>query len=367
MIRLGIVGTGGMAEYQAKKFSELPGCMLTACKDHKADHAAAFCGRFGIANRFHSIEEMLNSGLCDALSCAVIDSRHRAICDAALSRSMPLLCEKPLARSVADCAALAAAAAAAGSPAMVNFSKRNAPALWALAAAAGSGRLGEIAGVEASYRQGWAATKAWGDWRAVPRWKWRLSPASSTAGILGDLGTHLADALLLLFGSILSDGKAEVLSLSEAMESGRLDEPPLEEDFMDQGLTVPVEFSVSARLPSGAPVRIESSWIDPTAVDDFRIRLRGSKADAVMDLRRSRDSVELIPSSGEPQILRGPAVESTYAQFIRLAEEHRSGGGAAGGAPDAAGFKGGLPVPSFAHALKVQETLDALLPGLLPL
>lgn len=368
MIRLGIVGTGGMAEYQVRKFSELPGCALVACKDHKEDHAADFCDRFSIPHHFWSIDDLMNSGLCDALSCAVLDSRHRAICEAALSRSMPLLCEKPLARSVADCAALAAAADAAGSPAMLNYSKRNAPALWALAelTGSGSGVLGEILAVEASYRQGWVATKAWGDWRTVPRWKWRLNPAASTAGILGDLGTHLVDALLLLFGSLHPGAETELLSLSEAIESGRIAEPPLEPEFLDQGRTVPVEFSVSACLPSGAPVRVQASWIDTSAVDDFRIRLHGSRADAVLDLRRSRDSIELIPISGDPQMLRGPTVESTYAQFIRLSEAFYSRGETGGGMPNTINRQGEQPVPSFARSLKIHETLDALLPGVLP-
>jgi len=48
MVKLGIIGTGGMAEYQAKRFSENDTCQLWACKDQHAEHARQFAERFHI-------------------------------------------------------------------------------------------------------------------------------------------------------------------------------------------------------------------------------------------------------------------------------------------------------------------------------
>jgi hypothetical protein len=170
-----------MAEYQAKKFSVLEGCTLSACKDHKADHAEEFARRFRIPARYSSLDALLDADVCDALTCAVIDSRHRVLSEPVLRRGLPLLSEKPLGRTVADCAALAALAADAGVPNLVNFSKRNAPALAATKVCLQDGIAGRILSVEAEYLQGWVATGAWGDWMTVPRWKWRLTPELSTA------------------------------------------------------------------------------------------------------------------------------------------------------------------------------------------
>ncbi len=62
MTRLAIVGTGGMAEYQAKKFTENGRCAITACADRKADHAMAFAHRFDIPYHCDAIQTLLDHG-----------------------------------------------------------------------------------------------------------------------------------------------------------------------------------------------------------------------------------------------------------------------------------------------------------------
>jgi predicted dehydrogenase len=142
MVRIALAGTGGMADYQAKKFSRINNCILTVCKDHKPEQGSEFAAKHGMARCFDDIETLLDSGLCDALSCAVLDGRNRGICEPAILRGFPVLCEKPLARSLADCKAMASSAASSGIPNMVNFSKHNAPALSLLREIVKKGILG---------------------------------------------------------------------------------------------------------------------------------------------------------------------------------------------------------------------------------
>jgi len=358
MVRLGIAGTGGMAEYQAKKFSSLAGCSLAACKDHKLEHAQAFAQRFAIPLAFDSIDDLLDSDSCDALSCAVLDSRHRDIAGAALARGFPVLCEKPLARTLADARYMAQLAAEHGVPNMVNFSKRNAPALHALRDALDSGRLGTLTSVSAEYRQGWVVNLAWGDWRTVPRWRWRLLPNESTGGVLGDLGSHLADALLFLFGDLRAIRPTSALSLEDALASGRLGTIPVPDEFRGHPFPVLVEFSAEAETPAGCPVRLSATWIDSDATDEFSIVVRGSRATAVLDLRRSRDGVYLTDQgSPEATYTPGPRILSTYEQFIALCAAYRGG----------LGLTRSADIPDFAHAARVQQLLESLAPGGLPL
>ncbi len=357
MVRLGIAGTGGMAEYQAKKFALLPDCVLSACKDHKLDHARAFAQRFAIPLAFDSIADLLDSGSCDALYCAVLDSRHRDIAGAALARGFPVLCEKPLARTLADSRYLAELAEKTGLPTMVNFSKRNAPALHALRAILDAGRLGTLLSVTAEYRQGWVTNLAWGDWRIIPRWRWRLLPGESTGGVLGDLGSHLADALLFLFGGLRAPRPSSALSLDDALATRRLGAIAVPDEFRGHARPVLVAFSAEAETPAGCPVRLSATWIDSAAADEFALTLRGSRATAVLDLRRSRDGVYITgPAGRTTSSAPGPAVLSTYAQFVSRCAAYRSGDGA----PPPAG------IPDFAHAAGVQGLLAALAPGGLP-
>ena len=391
MTRLAIVGTGGMADYQAKKFTEKGRCAITACADRKTDHASAFARRFDIPYHCDAIRTLLDHGGFDAATCSVIDSQHARICEAILGRGLPVFCEKPLARSLAECETLARMAARTAVPAMVNFSKRNAPALHALKAVLNAGELGAIESVDASYLQDWALSSRWGDWRSVPRWKWRLLPAESTSGVAGDLGSHLVDALLFLFGGLSVEKPGEGLSLSEAMAAGFLPAEALPAEFMDNVAAPPlVEFRARATLPGGLPLSLRTSWIAQGSADDFAMHVRGSKGIALLDLKKSRASIEIWPASesgsteyhgaGARSITReGPAIASTYERFLDLTEAHIAGSrrapaetvaadgtSPADGTSAAIGTDAALDFPSFEQGLKVMRILDSLIPGGLP-
>ncbi|MDP2790925.1 MAG: Gfo/Idh/MocA family oxidoreductase, partial [Rectinemataceae bacterium] len=226
-VRMALVGAGAMADYHVKKFTAIPGVSIQACADHRSAKAEAFAARYGIPYRFDRIDTLLDAVAgdspfsekfrIDAASCAVVDSHHPRIALACLNRGLPLFCEKPMSRSLVEAESMAEAAASAAAdgagrasgnlalPVVVNFSKRNAPALVALAAVVREGRLGRILNIDASYRQGWLVTGAWGDWRSSTTRRWRLSPAESTAGVLGDLGSHLFDAILAVTGRAIID------------------------------------------------------------------------------------------------------------------------------------------------------------------
>ena len=132
-IRLLILGTGGMARTHAEAFAAIPGVVLAAGADTRAEALAAFCDRHGIAHRFPSLEAALAWGRFDAVANVTPDAAHFATTMPLLAAGRHVLCEKPLATNYADARAMAAAAAAAGVVNMVNLSYRNVPALQAAA------------------------------------------------------------------------------------------------------------------------------------------------------------------------------------------------------------------------------------------
>ncbi|MDX9957100.1 MAG: Gfo/Idh/MocA family oxidoreductase [Spirochaetia bacterium] len=359
MLQLGIVGTGAMAEYQVKKFRELDGCRICACADRNPGKAEDFSSRFDIPGYYTSITDLLDDGKCQAVSCVTSDSQHPRIVMAAMERGLPVFCEKPLARTLHECQAMANLAATAGVPNLVNYSKRNAPALAALKTILDSGKLGEIQEVEAEYLQSWVRTKVWGDWLTTPRWRWRLLPEESSGGVAGDLGSHLVDALLYLFGELVPTGQASAVNLAQAMSAGNRHEP-IPAEFLSGSGPVCVAFSATAVLSGGAPVKLRVSWVEDGAVDDFRIHVCGSKGRAVLDLGRSRSAVAVYNESasddagGTVTMVEGPRIPSTYQRFMDLASGLR---------PMGPGGEDGL---DFAQALRTMQLLDSLVPGGLP-
>lgn len=354
MLRLGIVGTGAMAEYQVKKFREIDTCQISACADRNPGKAEVFSSVFAIPGYYTSIIDLLDDGKCQAVSCVTSDSQHPRIVMAAMERGLPVFCEKPLARTLRECQSMANLATAAGVPNLVNYSKRNAPALTALKSMLDSAKLGEIQEVEAEYLQSWVLTKVWGDWQTTPRLRWRLLPGESSAGVAGDLGSHLVDALVFLFGELVPTGQASAVNLAQALAEGD-GHGLIPDEFLSGAGPVCVAFSATAILPGGAPVRLRASWIEDGALDDFRITVRGSKGRAILDLGRSRTRVAWYADScGPATMVEGQQIPSTYQRFVQLASGRR---------PMGTGGEDGL---DFAHTLRTMQLLNCLVPGGLP-
>jgi predicted dehydrogenase len=131
--------------------------------------------------------------------CAPGDA-HAEIAIAALDAGQHVLCEKPLATTMPEAQAMAAAAARAsarGVRSMIGFNYRRVPAVALARELVRDGRLGEIRHVRASYLQ---------DWLADPSFPltWRLQREHAGSGALGDLGSHIVDLAQYLSGELIT-------------------------------------------------------------------------------------------------------------------------------------------------------------------
>ena len=126
--------------------------------------------------------------------------RHAEIAIAALRAGKHVLCEKPLANSVAQAQAMAQAAAQArdqGVRSMVGFNYRRVPALALARRLIADGRIGQLRHVRAAYLQDWLADPA------APL-TWRLQRERAGSGALSDLGSHIVDIAEYLSGDRLA-------------------------------------------------------------------------------------------------------------------------------------------------------------------
>jgi predicted dehydrogenase len=202
MTRVGIIGTGGMANTHAKNYGEIKGVAIAACCDIDGERARAFAEKWDIPRWYTDYKKMLDGEKLDAVSIATVDAAHAPVSLAAVSRGLAVLCEKPLATTLADARRMRDAAMKAGVIHMVNFSYRNAACLQAAATYVRGGGIGRVLHAEASYLQSWLVQDSWGDWRTNPTWTWRLSTRHGSAGVLGDVGCHIYDLVSFLCGGI---------------------------------------------------------------------------------------------------------------------------------------------------------------------
>ena len=111
-IRYGIVGSGMMALEHIANLALTPGATVTALADPVAaslDRAAAAVGH-DVA-RFDDAAALAASGLCDAIVVASPNFTHAEVLRPLMAAGLHILCEKPLATTMADARAVAAAAA----------------------------------------------------------------------------------------------------------------------------------------------------------------------------------------------------------------------------------------------------------------
>jgi predicted dehydrogenase len=127
-------------------------------------------------------------------------SSHVEVAIAALEAGKHVLCEKPLATTVAEAEAMTAAAAAArfrGVRAMVGFSYRRVPAIAFARQLVQAGRIGTVRQVRALYLQDWLTD-------AEGPMTWRLDKSLAGSGSLGDIGAHAIDLVEHVTGARLA-------------------------------------------------------------------------------------------------------------------------------------------------------------------
>lgn len=203
-VRIAILGTGSMANVHARRFLAIPGCKVVAAADVDLSRAEVFAAKHGIPAAFGESGDLLKKADFDAVTIVTPDASHASLTLECLKAGKHVLCEKPLALNYPDAMRMVAAAKKSGTINMVNFSKREWPAIQAVAALIRRGEIGDVLHVEASYLQAWLASKVWGDWRTTPSLLWRLSSKHGSKGVLGDVGVHIVDFTTFPAGPISS-------------------------------------------------------------------------------------------------------------------------------------------------------------------
>ncbi|MEV7098118.1 Gfo/Idh/MocA family oxidoreductase [Amycolatopsis sp. NPDC051045] len=314
--------------------------------------AKAAADRFGwedVETDWRKLVARDDVGLVDV--CTPGDS-HAEIAIAALEAGKHVLCEKPLANSVAEAEAMAEAARRArerGVRAMVAFNYRRVPALAHARKLVASGALGELRHVRSVYLQ---------DWLSDPQapMTWRLRRESAGSGALGDLGAHIVDAAQFVTGDLITGVSAltNTFVKQRPAENGGTDEVTVDDTAM-----------FLARLSGGAVATFEATRFALGRKNAMRLEINGSKASLAFDFE-AMNELQLYDGTGteagfrrilvtEPQ---HPYVGAWWPPGHLLGYEHTFTHEVADFL-DAIGA-GTDPAPSFDDGLRVQRVLDAV-------
>jgi myo-inositol 2-dehydrogenase/D-chiro-inositol 1-dehydrogenase/scyllo-inositol 2-dehydrogenase (NAD+) len=142
-IRVCLAGAGRAGQVHANSLvHHIPGAELSAIVDSH-EPALQECGeRFGVAARFATLEQALESTHFDAVVITTPTFTHRDLTLLAASQGKHVLCEKPMALSLAECDQMIAAAEKAGTVLQIGFMRRFDPDFTAAMARIEAGEIG---------------------------------------------------------------------------------------------------------------------------------------------------------------------------------------------------------------------------------
>jgi predicted dehydrogenase len=374
-LRVGLVGHAfmGAAHSQAwrsaPRFFDLPLTpRMRALCGRDAGRVAEAAHRLGWESTETDWTRLVARDDIDLVDVCTPGDTHAEIAIAALEAGKHVLCEKPLANTVAEAQAMAAAAdraAAKGVLAMVGFTYRRVPAIALAKQLVDEGRIGDVRHVRAQYLQDWIADPA------APM-SWRLEKDKAGSGALGDIGAHIVD----LTQHITGDRIADVNGLLEtfvherplaAADSGSLLGGAAQNGGPTGRVTVDDAAMFLARFEGGAVGVFEATRFATGRKNAIRIEINGSAGSLAFDFEDMNvlhfyDAQEPAETGGFRRILvtepTHPYVGAWWPPGHGLGYEH----GFTHQVVDlvTAIAKGEQPLPSFADGLQVQRVLAAV-------
>jgi predicted dehydrogenase len=335
--------------------------MAALCgRDPAAVRAAA--ERYGWASAVTDWHALLGRDDVQLIDVCTPGDLHAEISIAALDAGKHVLCEKPVANTVAEAEAMAEAAARAaarGIRAMVGFNYRRVPAIALARQLVAAGRLGPVRHFRASYLQ---------DWLVDPSFPltWRLQDARAGSGALGDLGAHIVDLAQYLTGELVVGVSG--ITATFVTERPLPDAPAQDAPGSVTGpVTVDDAAAFTARLSSGALASFEATRFASGRKNALRLEINGERGSLAFDLERLNelefhDHTEDAASAGFRRILvtepTHPYLSGWWPPGHVLGWEHTFTHQVRDLVTAIA--KGTDPKPSFADGLQVQRVLAAV-------
>jgi predicted dehydrogenase len=329
---------------------------MAAICGRDAAAVAAAAGRLGWPATETDWKRLIERDDVDLVDVCTPGSSHAEISIAALEAGKHVLCEKPLANTVEEARAMAAAAAraaAGGVRAMTGFNFRRVPAVALARELVAAGRLGAIRHVRGAYLGSHLLDPG------IPM-MWRLQAEHAGSGALGDLGAHAVDLAQYLAG----DRIAGVSGLTETFVRER----PLADGSGARGpVTVDDAALFVARFAGGALGSFEATRFATGHTEGLRVELNGELGSIVWDLG-DFNGLRLFDATEDPatqgfrriQVTRAdhPYAGAWWPDGHTIGYEHTFTHEVRDLVHAIA--DGRDPVPSFADGLQVQEVLDAV-------
>lgn len=316
----GLIGASTIAREWVIDAIRASGGEVRAVMSSSPARAAEYALANGIAASTGSLEALLDDPAIDAVYISTTNELHRDQCLAAAGAGKHVLCEKPLALTLADARAMVGACAAAGVVMATNHHLRNAATHRAMRAAIADGRIGKPLFARV-FHAVYLPPHLQG---------WRINNPATGAGVVMDITVHDADTLRF----VLDDEPVEVTAMVQHAGLG--------EGIIEDGVMGVVRFR------SGLVAQFHDAFTTRYATTGFEVHgTEGSLIARDCMTQKPIGEVILRTAAGEEALPLDD--DNLYARALRAFHAAMRGEGA----PAASGIDG---VRSMAVAVAALES-----------
>jgi predicted dehydrogenase len=342
---VGVVGGGFMATVHSRA-ARAARARLVGVSSSRPERAAAAAADLGIDRAFGSLDELLADPEIDVVHVTTPNALHAEQALAVIEAGKHVVCEKPLATTVADAVRLTDAATSAGRTATVPFVYRFHPLVREARARFASGETGRLLSIAGSYLQDWLLDSTDDNWRVD-------TASGGRSRAFADIGSHLVD----LIEFVTADRVARVAATKRTFFDARAEHSAI---ATEDAVAVAIE---TAR---GAVGTLLVSQAAPGRKNRLHLELAGSAESVVFDQEQPetlwvgrrrgsllvpRDADQLAPDAA--RLVTTPAGHPQGYQDAFNAFVADTYAAIAGGRPE------GLPV--FADGLRAARVTDAVM------
>lgn len=310
-MRVGVIGAGAIATLgHIPGLQKVDGVEVAAVCDANEGRARVVARRFGIQSAHADYRKMLAEEELDAVTVGVPNALHAPVVLAALGAGKHVLCEKPLATSLADAREMVEAAEKSGLLLAANMHYRLSAEMQALNAAVANGLLGRVRYAHLRFLRN-ADIPGFGSWFTRRE--------LSGGGVLVDVGAHMLDLILWL------QGFPKVLSVS--CETRAIQGPRRRglglwgTERVEDGVFDVEDFgTMRLRFEGGSSATVETSWA-LYGGNEERVQLVGEEggADVFPELYGTEHPARLYrPESGvsAPSTLELPPLKNDAGEYV---------------------------------------------------
>ena len=185
-IKTAVIGTGFVGRVHVEGIRRLGDVELAAIADQSEEMAQRFGRQLGVERAVGDYRKLLEEPEIQAVHICVPNNLHFAVAKDAIEAGKSVLCEKPLAATLAEARELTELAQKSKVVNATSYNLRFYPVVQHMRRMVANGEVGEILAVQGTYSQDWLFYET--------DYNWRLEPeAGGKSRAMADIGSHWCD------------------------------------------------------------------------------------------------------------------------------------------------------------------------------